>query len=351
MKRIFYLDFIRVISCLIVVLFHISCYLVDVLNVKGCIFYLSANTSWGAIGVSFFFIISGVALSYSYGEKNFDLKKYIKKRFLGIYPMFWIAYFLVFLYQILKDPAQFSNIPVFNFIYTIFGLDGYLYTVAAPNFYILGEWFLGVIIICYALFPIILYFFKRFPKLLAVFSIITYVILILLFDSEYTHINIDMSVTAHLIEFIFGIYYVKYYDKIRLSGGMLAGLVFIIFLFVPFGIKNTNISRMITTLCNIFGFVSISYFVNLLKNCQMIYSVFNASSKLTYSVFLLHHIIINVLTMRIYNITNSITGVYIIDLIAVILASFLFYYLYKLLCIVCKKILFNIRKGEKIGTD
>ncbi len=91
-KRIFSFDFIRVFAMVMIVVFHYNVYCIDTEIESGFILFLRyANGTMGHIGVSLFFILSGASLMYAYGEK-LELKDYFKKRFLSIYPLYWIVY-------------------------------------------------------------------------------------------------------------------------------------------------------------------------------------------------------------------------------------------------------------------
>ena len=99
-ERIFYLDFIRAIATISILLTHFNAIYIfgypnqiDKLVITGSVFGLYI----GDFGVSLFFIISGAALMFVYGEK-IDLKKFYINRFKALYPMFWLAYAIVFLY-------------------------------------------------------------------------------------------------------------------------------------------------------------------------------------------------------------------------------------------------------------
>lgn len=80
------------------------------------------------------------------------LKDYYKKRFLAIFPLFWLAYLFAFLEHFYHSKSM-PNVPKITFLLTVIGMDGYLYDYV-KNFYMIGEWFLGAIIILYILFPL-----------------------------------------------------------------------------------------------------------------------------------------------------------------------------------------------------
>ena len=64
-KRVFYIEFIRVISMIIIVTYHFFVHFAEN-NIKGIDI---TNGTWGVIGVTLFFMISGASLMYNYKEK------------------------------------------------------------------------------------------------------------------------------------------------------------------------------------------------------------------------------------------------------------------------------------------
>jgi len=93
--RIFYLDLVRALAALLIVLTHFNNpYLAD----GG---YVLTNFPFGiyvgGLGVSLFLIISGAALTVTY-RRPINLKRFYWKRCLNIYPMFWTAWILATLY-------------------------------------------------------------------------------------------------------------------------------------------------------------------------------------------------------------------------------------------------------------
>ena len=151
-KRVLYLDLIRIVCFLMVTSFHFA---IGVRN-----FGISANVNfyqeiihigWGAIATSCFFMVSGAALIYRYRE-TFSLKEFYKKRFFGLYPLFWLAYLFMFL-EFFYHYKSMPEVPKINFLLSVIGMDGY-FNDWVPTFYMIGEWFLGALIMLYLLFPI-----------------------------------------------------------------------------------------------------------------------------------------------------------------------------------------------------
>lgn len=154
-SRLFYLDVIRALSAVLIVVYHFagSIYLsgrwgsVDVLH--GTI-----NGSWGMTPVYCFFMVSGAALMHRYpaGEK-LEIKAFYRKRFESIYPLFWIAYCLAFL-SVFWRLGHLYDLPSWCLLWSFIGMDGWMVNWV-PTFYMVGEWFLGSIIILYLIFPLV----------------------------------------------------------------------------------------------------------------------------------------------------------------------------------------------------
>ncbi len=124
---------------------------------------------WGRIGVALFFGISGAGLIYNYSD-HLDVKKFYLKRIRSIYIPFYITYALVyFIESYIYGFEPIFDAPIRNFIFTLLGIDGYLSTFGVPTFYLVGEWFLGVIVFIYLIFPLWRVVFNKFPVLSTIF--------------------------------------------------------------------------------------------------------------------------------------------------------------------------------------
>lgn len=94
------LDAWRGLACLMVVVFHSTRHAaVEKMQTDGSIFsILYRITEFLWIGVPIFFVISGYCITASIDSKshsNFDLKRYLVRRFKRIYPPYWIMIFLL----------------------------------------------------------------------------------------------------------------------------------------------------------------------------------------------------------------------------------------------------------------
>lgn len=189
-ERIFYLDFIRALAVILILLTHYNAlflYMDPQPLDKVVITYKICNLYIGDFGVSLFFIISGAALMYVY-ENSCNLAKFYKKRFVAIYPMFWITYIIAFVIQKLVYHADYSGIPKQNILYTIFGFDSY-YAAVKPTFFIIGEWFLGCIILVYILFPLLRWGANKHPGTFSAAIILVYLLSIVCYQTGLSKAN------------------------------------------------------------------------------------------------------------------------------------------------------------------
>ena len=124
--------------------------------------FANGTGSWGYSLVTVFFIISG-ALIYLNNSTLDSVSLFYTKRIKTIYPAFYISYISVFTARMCLGGQFTSGKDVYLFALTILGIDGY-FSSYVKNFYILGEWFLGALIIIYLLYPFILAVFRKYEK-------------------------------------------------------------------------------------------------------------------------------------------------------------------------------------------
>jgi peptidoglycan/LPS O-acetylase OafA/YrhL len=133
-------------------------------------------------GLSIFFFISGFLLSQtdSVIHSKKDIKKFYMKKFIRIFPLYWVALTsLIFIFGILQiNPGHVSsyNFSLYNLLLHFFGLQGIF-----PYNSIQSMWFVGVIILFYLLYPIIIYFSKNLIEIFVISSFILFLIVILHF--------------------------------------------------------------------------------------------------------------------------------------------------------------------------
>ena len=344
-ERIFYLDFIRALAVILILLTHYNALFLNMnpqpLD-KVVITYRICNLYIGDFGVSLFFIISGAALMYVY-EEHCDLLKFYKKRVAAIYPMFWIAYVITFFIQKMIYHVDYSGIPKQNFLYTIFGFDSY-YSAIRPTFYIIGEWFLGCIILVYILFPLLRWGVNKYLGTFSAALILIYLLAIVCYQTGLSKAEL---VAVRLPEVFFGMLYMKYFRKTnwKVALGALAVLVTNTILAPTF---DSNIQ---TTYVGIAAFLVLTYISRYLE-VSVVKVICSFLSKYSYAIFLIHHYIIFKVAEKVdfYSISTAESyGVFVICVIIIIFASLLLYHINKMIkdgCgIICEKTKLMKKKG------
>lgn len=285
MKRIFYLDLIRVLAMLMIVLYHFQMQAsIRTANYNGFPFGgISYNgINLGTIGVSLFFILSGSALMIS---KRFELKTYIKKRFLAIYPSYWLAWAAALAGTLIFMPERLSGIPLWTVCFSVIGLDGYLYETL-PNFYMVGEWFIGCIVLLYIVFPLLRFFLLKRPVLSLIVTTAACAVLGVVFSGT---LNLEHSFFMRIPEFMAGMFLMQKIQKIRLPAAITSAALFLLLLFLPVSWGNLFLLRY--ACMGVCGFIFLRWVGELcavrLGRTQKIFSFI---SSISYEVFLVHHI-------------------------------------------------------------
>lgn len=295
-ERLFYLDFIRAISTLLIVTTHYNAVffwgkppetqLWSKLVTPANIF----NVSSGNLGVSLFFIISGASMMYVYGQKDkIDLKKFFRKRFLNLYPMYWLAYIACFLFLFYVNKGFSTSVPHWRIIFTMIGFDGYLSTFTS-TFYLLGEWFLGCIILVYLFMPFLIKMIKKKPFLTFMLSLLIYILLILFYNFR---LPLSVVVFTRLPEVIFGMLFVAYIKEVRLVYIVPSVLVLVV---------NTIVSPQFneslqTTYVGVATFMVLVYISKFFK-FSIFKNICSEVGKYSYAIFLVHHMVIIQITSK-----------------------------------------------------
>jgi peptidoglycan/LPS O-acetylase OafA/YrhL len=333
-ERLFYLDFIRAIATISIVMTHFNArylYLSPPMPEKAIVTTTVSNIYIGNWGVSLFFIISGAALMYIYEDKC-NWKEFYRKRFLSIYPMFWIAYSFAFLYLFYSDkriPSSAVDVPKINIIFSCLGLDGLLVR-NIPMFYILGEWFLGVIIIMYLIFPILRKLIINYSYATVIGVIAVYLWMIFGFNFNFDRGTVILT---RLPEICFGMYYIRFRKRVN---GKVAFLSLLIL--VTNGLLKPNWSQDIqTTYVGIFSFLLLVYFSYYLERV-VIKKVCGVISKYSYATFLVHHVVIERM-MKTFNLMEiSVLYSYILFIVVCVVVAFFAWLLYNVHDKIIKKI-------------
>ena len=172
----------------------------------------------GDFGSSLFFIVSGAALALTTPPEQ-GLGTFYKKRARAIYPLFWLAWAVCFALRFLSKPGYYAAAKTPTLLLTVLGLDNF--AVAAGwvgmDFACVGEWFLGSILFLYLLFPLLNSGLRRSPVCTWVAALAVCLPVHLAgWDAQ--------LVAIHVLEFLFGMQFLKLGGKARTVLALLAAV-------------------------------------------------------------------------------------------------------------------------------
>lgn len=215
-QRVAGYDLIRVISCFFVIVVHFNAavcgYDSGVFLFPNEIipnFIVGGKIYLGTLGVVLFFFLSGAALMLSNPE-GVHTPTFYRKRLLNLYPSFWIAFFVATCVDFLCD----KGIPAANplrMLAALSGMDGYLSQLGliSSPYYKLGEWFFGVIVLLYLLFPLVHWCLRRFPAVVCGVCAGMYALGLWAIGQNLPH-SYNTSLLMCLPEMVLGMVYVRY---------------------------------------------------------------------------------------------------------------------------------------------
>jgi Predicted acyltransferases len=300
-EKIFELDVLKSFAIVFIVACHMDNYLV----------YFSVSRSldsyFAFAGLSLFFFLSGYAIYYNNYAINTKghISLFYKKRLYRIYPLYWIALITtVIVFELLKiDPGNTSpyNIDSINFFVHMIGFQ-----VFFPWYHIQSMWFVGTILLCYFLYPIIIYYSNNTLSILIIaISLITpFALLKLLSNLMTTYFFI------YYIVFIQGILSSKinlFEDPKFHKYTLLCEITFLLFLFMymidNLKLMHSDDSRIISfVLPNVFILIFPTASYRVIKSLsylryERINSLVFSISYASYSIYLFQHPFLSILKM------------------------------------------------------
>lgn len=285
--RLFYLDWIRAIAAILIVVTHFNNPYLEPTR-----FFVNRpfGIYIGGLGVSLFLIISGAALMYNYGDReSLDLRTFYTKRAKTLYPMFWVAFVVANILLFIRNNGYiFVPRHKITAIFSLFGMDGYASAFGVGTFYVLGEWFLGFIILFYIVFPLLRVGVNKMPIATLCIVLALYAATVAFFTFyQIPRVPSDILLTTRLPELVFGMIFVKFIKKVP---HWLAAISFVILAAQQLThILKDNIA---VTVVGIFAFLLLSYIGELVKSFKPLSACTKFISAYSYPIFLVHHVLI-----------------------------------------------------------
>ncbi len=151
-------------------------------------FYLGTNLGLSGVAVSLFLIISGFGAMLS-TERAFRPGKYYKGRFFRVlipYYIAWLAAFLIDFWNSGNIGTLISDSPRYMIFSTLLAADGYHAVHGVPTLFraYTGEWFLGILLFFYLLFPLFRICLKKCPRISFFGFTALYLLLLFLFPFD-----------------------------------------------------------------------------------------------------------------------------------------------------------------------
>lgn len=296
MKRIKYFDLLRVICFILIIYYH----MIAQLPVNGICSYediwplvANHNMQIGTFAVAVFFMISGASLMHT-TKDNLNLGLFYVKRYVRLLIPFYVVTFLYYIVNAIRvrdfAGVYVGGIPVWRWIFTILGMDEWVSMHGIVTFSRgIGEWFLGVLVILSLLFPLFRYLMLKNTKAFMAIATILYLLVIYNYNSD---VLIYMSLPVKAYDFILGMWFALYWEKIDKGWKYLALAVVILYFVCPVPIIMNEALKIL-----ILGFAILLTF-SLLEGClqDKKLRVINVLSKYSYELYLVHHLVIYAMT-------------------------------------------------------
>ena len=309
-RRIDTVDFMRGVFAIGIVCYHFSCSS----NSPFLLFYHYANGKWGDLMVTVFFVLSGGMLYRNYGQIGRDkLPEFYRKRFHSLYPMYYLAFLLFFIRNVAGAGRLFYGPAPWTLLLTLFGMDGYL-VYAIPNYYIVGEWFFGAIVLMYLCYPLLVWGLKNHPGATVPLVAGLYGITLLVPFGKMIPFRNPFSC---LLSFFFGIFLFRYPKLLRSKGVFLfSEILLLILLFLPLPLPETILAH----LSGFSAFLVLFRIGVVLTKNDRIRGASRWLGNLSYPMYLVQHVLV-VWLLNKYNPTNPL--LYLLMMVFAVLVTIL----------------------------
>ncbi|MBR1813663.1 MAG: acyltransferase [Lachnospiraceae bacterium] len=286
-RRVFSYDFVRCLCMLGIVWFHFY----QVFQGPAEVYITGPNSTLGRQAVTVFFILSGVMSGRSAKQKDSQeplFRKawdYYKKRWWAIFPAFYLAYLMAMV--ILQAGPGLLLTP--RILFTLLGIDGYLAEGGVATSYLIGEWFLGCLILLYIATTFLLQAIKKHPLWAGICALLIYGTVLLL--PSYIRMT-ETSVLIRGFDYIVGIYLGLYLQNMKWQLALPSLILWPVLWLIPLPLPG-SLTDSLLGLSSYFVMLYIGELLDgtnpLLRLIQLPVRFLAARS---YEVFLLHHVIL-----------------------------------------------------------
>ena len=283
-NRIYAFDAIRVFATAGIVIYHLMLLWPDdrISAVPGMLPY-----NPGHVLVVLFFMLSGAVLYYRDPDlsKAGSLKQYFVRRWRRIFPRFYLCYLICFIIAAAEAGKLFFRGDPLKLIWTVLGLDGYVY-YRFPNYYLIGEWFLGALIILYLVYPLLLSAIRKFDWIaIAVAAVLLAV------SSRLGSFGMDpfRDPFCCMVSFLLGMWFMKHrlFEERKLLIPSIAAAVLLFIIPMPHILRNITLHLFSASLFVILFNAGVP-----LTDRPGSRKLFSALSNASYTVFLVHHFLL-----------------------------------------------------------
>lgn len=293
------MNYLRVLAFAFIIVYHFMVELEQKGNYnfleKGTVYYSNSNLHIAIIGVSLFFMISGAGLMLS-SKKHWDIKDFYKRRFTKLLIPFYVVELFTLVASYVLKPEWLGYFPLIakpKAIFNLLGMDGY-FEQFFPTFSLhVGEWFLGALIMLYALFPVFRYCMEKNRYITIIVATIYYAVLIF---GNVISISPWTNVFVKAYDFILGMFLILEIPRLmdKKPFRMIARVVSVVAILAGIYLK-AQIPTPITINNLVYAIMLFLYFfVSEATQTRKNYldDLAEAICKISYEIFLVHHIII-----------------------------------------------------------
>ena len=324
-KRYFAYDLMRAIAMLLIVFYHMNCeWSARQMDSLLVVTKIGAQGYLGWQGVSLFILVSGAAQCISY-ERCSNLKTYYKKRWWSIFPSFYLAYFVCYLMGGFGGGVKLFD-P--SFLWTLTGLDGYVSLFGIQSHYLVGEWFIGMILVLYIVFPVLYALVTHYPKQTLIVALLYYLVMVQLLGKTG---RVDKDILLNVVMFLAGIYLYHYVKNVSLRTGVVAAVLLCLVVFIPLPERVTWYLFALEGILWYLIFMAAGNALDRMTNmaCMILKKLVGVLSKYSYEIFLLHHVLISVSLSPYEQSTSYSVGAYLLwalrALVVIGLAAWMIY--------------------------